>query len=131
MRHQAILFNFAEKLFLNYKSRLQQCFDIRSIIMLDVRMAGQTQVNKKIWALLKFIANVKTFAHLFEVFVDFFRSNAYSSSMIDMKKEYERNGKFDFYSFACHSTFVPEDVEKMRINSNHEHAKKLKKNATF
>ena len=120
MRHQAILFNFAEKLFLNYKSRLQQCFDIRSIIMLDVRMAGQTQVNKKIWALLKFIANVKTFAHLFEAFVDFFPfsilckicSNAYSSSMIDMKKEYERNGKFDFYSFACHSTFVPEDVEK-------------------
>ena len=31
-----------------------------------------TQVNKKIWALLKFIANVKTFAHLFEAFVDFF-----------------------------------------------------------
>ena len=81
MRHQAILFNFAEKLFLNYKSRLQQCFDIRSIIMLDVRMAGQTQVNKKIWALLKFIANVKTFAHLFEAFVDFFPLSFYGRSV--------------------------------------------------
>ena len=45
----------------------------------------------------------------------------------DRYEEYERKGKFDFYSFACHSTFVPEDVEKMSINSNHECAKNSKK----
>ena len=112
MRHQAILFNFAEKLFLNYKSRLQQCFDIRSIITLDVRMAGQTQVNKKIWALLKFIANVKSFAHLFEAFVDFFPfsilckicSNAYSSGMIDMKKEYNMKEMENSIFTVLHAT---------------------------